>query len=299
MNKRAILGLAVVLLFAGLPAAMASAPGKPPPPVSVAALVPPGGPIAAPVDIPALTTGFEAAEGFSAGYCAQNGWTAFSASAVEGQISLANPYSGAQHLRISFDPAVAAGTNIGCFSPDIGAQPVQPNNMSIYVAISGAGGADYFINPQAPSQGLTTARVRFEYMGNIWVLDDLGSGAQWVDTGVAWNVGPYTRVDIAVDPGANTIHYSYGGTPIYTGVVFAGTTIEQVVLFTDNWNIGDYGDFDSLQVQADPSSVRLASSESRPAVLWPMAAALATILLLGSALGVLSKRIAVRRGTWS
>jgi hypothetical protein len=301
MNKRAILGLVLILLCIGLPAAWAAPPAKSPQPVSTAALVPPGDPSqgAVPLDVTTLSTDFEPAEGappgFAPGYCAQNGWTAFTASAVEGQISAANPYSGAQHVRVAGDPAVSVGERVGCFSPDIGPQPVQPNSLSVQVAISGQGGADYFVNPQAPSQDFTTARVDFEFRGNIWVLDDPGGGLAMVDTGVAWNVGPYTRLDIVVDPVGNTIRYYYGGTLIYTGVVFAGTTIEQVVLYSDNYHMGDVGDFDTLQAQVDPTSIRLADFESPSAAAWPIGVALVAMLVLGGAFGIRVKRSAAGR----
>lgn len=218
--------------------------------LSSVAIVPGDRPVpsAMPMDVTTLTTDFEAAEGFSPGYCAQNGWTAFTVSNIEGHISTVNPSSGVQHLRVGYDQALGNGTLVGCFSPNIGPQSVEPVWMEVDVAISGDGGADYFVNPQSPTQGYTTARVVFDWLGNIWIGDDPGSGFQMVDTGIAWNIGPYTTLRIEVDPDANTIKYYYGGDLIYTGVVFAGTTIEQVVLYHDNWNLADWGDFDNLVV---------------------------------------------------
>lgn len=295
MKVQNILCLVILLLvLVALPAA-ADRPAKPEVPVSTAAFVSPAGPPKGPLDVTDLSTDFEAAEGappgFAPGYCAQNGWTAFTDSTVEGQISAANPYNGAQHLRVAKDPALPENTNVGCFSPDIGPKPVQPNSLSIYVAISADGGADYFVVGQAPSQGLATAYFRFFYLGDIVVADDLGAGAVWVDTGADWTVGPYVRVDMVVDPGANTIRYYYGGALIYTGVAWAGTTIEQVVLFSDNWNVGDVGDFDTLQVQHDPTSISLASFESRPAAAWFPWAGLAGLgLVAGVGLAVSRRR---------
>ena len=221
-----------------------------------------------PMDISTITTDFEATEGtppgFSPGYCAQNGWTAFASSTTVGQISNTNPSVGAQHLNIANDPTLGAGTYIGCFSPDIGPQTVEPTWLEVDIAISGSGGADYLVNPQSISQGLTTARMQFSWLGNILVSDDRGSGFEMVDTGVAWNIGPYTTVRIEADPGANTINYYYGGTLIYTGIVFGGTTMEQVVLLHDNWNFGDVGDFDNLQVYAGtyPTNINLVKMQS-------------------------------------
>ncbi len=199
-----------------------------------------------------LTTGFEAVDGFVPGYIGgQSGWTAFPASLSEGHIDTFNPDAGAQHLRISKDSTIGTGTLTGAFSPDQGPLAVGPSSVSVDIAISNTGGADYDVVPQAPSQGFLSARVKFNFLGNIFVLDDLGAGLIFVDTGVAWNVGPYTNLTINIDPVANTIDYFYGGAPIYSSVagVFAGTTTEQVVLLSDNFHLaGESGDFDNFSV---------------------------------------------------
>ncbi len=271
---------AILLFISGfmiVPAASGAEVFQTPPgkdiPVSTTALTPGGENLISPMvpmDISMLTTDFEGTEGappgFSPGYCEQNGWTAFAASTVQGQISSANPSSGDQHIRIAEDPSLGLGTSVGCFSPDIGAQTIGPTWMEVDVAISDTGGADYHIVPQAPSQGSLTARVNFEFWGNIWILDRIGGNLQFVDTGTAWNVGPYTTLRIEVNPGANTIDYYYGGALIYSSAsgVFAGTTIEQVVLFHDNWNFGDVGDFDNLRVYSGshPTSIDLVKMQS-------------------------------------
>ena len=72
-----------------------------------------------------------------------------------------NPAGGLQHLRIGNDPLVGAGTFTGAFSPNLGALPVGPSSVSMDIAISNTGGADYDVIPQAPSQGFLTARVKF------------------------------------------------------------------------------------------------------------------------------------------
>lgn len=242
----------------------------------------------APMNITTISTDFENAEGtppgFSPGYCAQNGWTAFIASSTQGQISNANPSYGSQNLRLARDVSVDSGINVGCFSPDIGAQAIGPSWMEVDIAISNTGGADYYVVAQAPSQGFLTARVNFYYLGDIRVLDDFGSGAQWVDTGWNWTAGPHATLRIEVDPAYGTIRYYYGGNLIYTGSVFAGTTIEQVVLFSDNWNLGDVADFDGLEAYtgSHPTSISLASFESQGSnslLVWIIPAALVALLL--------------------
>ena len=73
------------------------------------------------------------------------------------------------------------------------------------ISITNTGGADYDVVPQAPSQGFLSARVKFNFGGNIFILDDPGPGLQFVDTGVAWTVGQYVNLTIDINPNANTI----------------------------------------------------------------------------------------------
>jgi len=207
-----------------------------------------------------VVAGFEPGEGFlAAPIGGQMGWTMFNASVTEGHVDALNPMSGSQNLRISHDPAVALGTSIGAFSPNLGALPVGPSSLSVDVAISAAGGADYDVVTQAPSQGFLSARVKFSWQGHILVLDNPGTGLTFVDTGVAWNVGPYTNLTINIDPVANTIDYSYGGAPIYSSVagVFAGTAMEQAVLMSDNFNLADVGDFDNVSMVPGPATLAM------------------------------------------
>jgi hypothetical protein len=206
--------------------------------------------------------GFEAAEGFSPGFIAgQAGWTAFSSSLVEGHIDTVNPNGGSQHLRISQDPAVAAGTLLGAFSPVATDLVVDASTMTVFVNIGAVGGASYDVVPQAPSQSFLTARVSFAFSGDILVLDDPGTGLTFVDTGVDYTPGTYVALQIDVDPGANTIDYFYNGVLIYSsaGGVFAGTLIEQVVLLSDNFNAGESADFDDLFIDRGAVPVELQS----------------------------------------
>ena len=205
-------------------------------------------------------TGFEASEGFAPGYIGgQAGWTAFSASVTEGHVGTVNPYAGEQHLRISRDPDISMGTWTGGFSPDLGAQNDDPVSVSVMVAIGATGGADYDVVPQAPSQDLQTAHVNFSWLGDIRVLDDPGTGLDFIDTGVDWVPGGYKDLTIDIDAGSNTIDYSYDGSLIYSSVagVFAGTSVEQVVLLSDNYQVDESGDFDNLVITPEPATLAL------------------------------------------
>jgi len=228
--------------------------------VSTAAIVGPAG-SGSPELVSEFWT-FEAGEGFAPGYIdGQAGWTAFAASVVEGHIDTANPFTGAQHLRISNDPAVGAGTNIGAISPNVPDTVVDASSLMVWIAIGATGGADYDVVPQALSQGFLTAGVKFSYLGDIQVLDDVGAGLVLVDTGADWVPATYNLLEIFVDPVADTIDYYYGGSLIYSSVagVFAATVIEQVVLLSDNFSIGESGDFDELAIDRGVVPVELQS----------------------------------------
>ena len=208
-------------------------------------------PPAAPVPLVDLH-GFEPAEGFAPGFLGgQAGWTAFIFSAVEPTIDTVNPARGSQHMQISGDPALPAPSNVGGFSPDLGPQDVtKPSLVSVDVSIGGLGGADYDVAPQAPSQGFLTTRVKFFFLGDILILDDLGGGPTFVDSGVDFPVGTYFNLRIEIDPVADTIDYFIDGALIYSSVggVFLSTQVEQVVILSDNFNAGESGDFDNLLI---------------------------------------------------
>lgn len=132
------------------------------------------------------TWGFEPGEGFSVGALAgQQGWTNFAAAPSVPQVTTAAPVTGVQHIQIAGDPGVAVGTLTGGFSPDRGVQdPASVSMMSVDIRITTAGGADYDVVPQTPSQGFLAARVKFSFLGDIQILDDTGGGLAFEDSGV-------------------------------------------------------------------------------------------------------------------
>lgn len=221
--------------------------------------------------VSSYATGFEAAEGFAVGDINnQAGWGRFTGDSGP-VIAVGNPATGLQHLRIADDPLESPGfPGIAAFSPNFGPQ-VGDTAMSIDVCISATDGADYYLNPQAPSQGagLTTARVRFAFNdannngtpGDILILDDpdgpAGNPATFFNSGVAYTPGVYKPFRIEVRPAANQILYYYDGNLIYTGAVWAGSSIEQIVLLDDQFQMGDFADFDNLSFTPEPASVAL------------------------------------------
>ncbi len=190
-------------------------------------------------------TGFEGSEGFAPGFLGtQSGWSVFLVSAAQPVVTTANASSGTQSLRIDNDPGIGAGNLTGGFSPlVVPADPMAPTTASVNVFITATGGADYDFAPQAPSQGFLTARVNFRFTGPIRVLD----GGVFVDTGVTWPVGQWFNMRVDVDPSVPSINYYLNDGLIYTAnALVGGTTMEQVVLISDNFHFGDTGDFDEL-----------------------------------------------------
>lgn len=200
------------------------------------------------------STGFESAEGFAPGYIGgQSGWTTFTSSTAEAHVDTANPFAGSQHMRISKDPALGSGSLTGGFSPDLGPLLPSQSYLSVMLNISNVDGADYDVVPQAPSQSLLSARVKFSFTGDLLVLDDTGGGLAFTDTGFDWGplAGSYMRLEVLLDNGANSIDYKINGSTVYSSVagVFAGTTFEQAVLLSDNFQLlGESGDFDNLDI---------------------------------------------------
>ncbi len=198
-----------------------------------------------------LASGFEAAEGFAPGPIGgQAGWTMFAASTTEGHVDTVNAALGAQHLRISLDAAAGSGTFTGAFSPDLGMLPSGASTTSVDISIGAAGGADYLVVAQSPAEGSITWQVRFSWLGTILILDDIdGFGFAEVDTGVVWTEGSYVNLTVCDNPIGGTTDYFYGGALIYSQVTHVtGTRVEQIVLLSDNFQAGESGDFDNLDL---------------------------------------------------
>ena len=143
---------------------------------------------------------------------------------------------------------MAQGFAVGAFSPALGTHPAGHYVVATDVAIGATGGADNLVSVQSNSQGATTAVVDFGYLGSIYVKDNKGAGVQFYDTGADWTTGAYKTLTIDINASANTIKYYYNGALIYTGVVWGGTSAEQVILYSDNYNVSDVADFDNLSI---------------------------------------------------
>lgn len=262
MSKKLVL-LAVVLCMTALPA-LAQQPTKPNRleerltmelPDHLINLDKAGG-------VGSLEVGFEPEEGFAPGFIdGQAGWLSIlSGSTIEPAISNAAPLTGSQHLRFGFDPLITPGPEaIVAVSPALGDQSVKGrrSSMTIDVKIDGLMGADYEVVPSTPSEGFVVTRVDFNYLGNIFIADFIDNTFQFVDTGVPWKLNEYGQLRIDVDPVANSIDYFYDGDHIYSSTfgLLGGTFIERVNLFSDNYNLSEFGDFDNVQITIEPENV--------------------------------------------
>jgi hypothetical protein len=242
--SRAALATLVTLAMAAAPAYAA----KSPPVISNAPLTDltsPGSVVAATL----LSTSWEAGQGFVPGPLEpQNGYTASGTNLPWASISIANPAVGTQHLSLMNDVTAAAGAQRVALSPTVVVPANSPSTTTQLIYISNSDGADYDFVGQAPSQAFLSWRVKFFYLGNIYVLDDIGAGLEFVDTGVAWDQGVYRELKVQFDPAASEIRYYYDGNLIYTGTnIFAGSSVEQLVWVHDNYQLtGESGDIDAV-----------------------------------------------------
>lgn len=198
------------------------------------------------------------------------------ASLITPTIESVNPASGVQHLRLIHDPSTRTnqtGFGIGVDAryprqQDLSPRPVAPNTVSLDVAISNPGGMDFRIQPQSNSQGLPASFMLFYYDGSIWVYDNYCNTGpiEWVYTGAYWDTtGAYQNVTIAMNPctpgpcggdpsQSNPYPYGstdfyYGGQLLYSTNVFAGTNLEQLLVFGDNYP-GSHMDIDNVVLES-------------------------------------------------
>lgn len=196
---------------------------------------------------------FEVSEGFTVGLLlGQNSWTIIATSVVAPVIATGNASSGDQHIHLINDPAVAAGTLVGGFSPYLGAQPLAETSVvSVDVFVSNSGGASYEIVAQAPSASQLTWRIKFNSDETIQILDVIGANLVLADSGATWPINTYFNIRVATNPIVNSIEYYLNDNLIYTSVagIFAAQTIEQVVLLSNNDQLVDeFADFDNLKI---------------------------------------------------
>jgi len=220
------------------------------------------------IDAATYNTGFEPAQGFAVGPIEpQQGWSATGTNLPFASVTTANPFAGTQNLRLVRDNTTSPPNESFAVSPDLGPQVPAAQTNTMMVDISNDGGADYLIAGQSLSQSAVTWQVVFFFEGatsgspgTILVADDIGSGLEFVDTGVAWDQGVYRQLRVDTDPVANTIDYFYNGAHIYSSVsgMWGGTVTEQMVFDDDNFQLnGETADFDNVGINNVPEPAGL------------------------------------------
>lgn len=210
----------------------------------------------------ALETGFETPEfgtGFVGGVA---GWQTFVNNTTQPMVSDANPFMGDQHLRIGKETSLQDGDSVGAFSPFTPQAAGSDTGLSVWVNISGVGGASYDVIAQSVAEDAVTARLQFFFAdfdgdgtsGDILVLDN---GA-FVDSGADYTPGAYQEVRIEASPATGGLDYFYAGNLIFSGSLNnGGTLVDQGVLLADNFQSGDFGDFDSFGIIPSPGAAAL------------------------------------------
>lgn len=132
-------------------------------------------------------------------------------------------------------------TNIGVFTPKFKDFSMPIINFDIN--INDFFGADYHIVPQAPLEGFVTTRLLFYYTGYLYVLDDLdgaGPGAATFESAGSWTSNVWTTYQLEFNF-ANRTGKLYAGpdkdnlTEIYSMSWLFATTVEELVMFSDNF----------------------------------------------------------------
>ncbi len=204
-----------------------------------------------------FSVGFEVGEGFGAGLFTDNAPETWGTLGGPNSpiVSSANPWMGAQHLRIGKESTLSTNNDVGILSPDLEVpDDLEQFIFKVGVNISQKNGADYDLFLQSPSNSpAPAARVKFEFTGRILVLDN----GQFVNTGFEYDPGEWreTRVEIDYTGGANTATYYYNDQLIWTDDNRFDMSMyaTQFGIVSDNFNDGDVGDFDGAMMVYIPA----------------------------------------------
>jgi hypothetical protein len=134
------------------------------------------------------------------------------------------------------------------------------------IAAQNALNADYHMIGQSPAQMLVAWRIIAEADGDVLVLNDAdgpGPGAAvFQDTGANWVLGQYNDYAVIFNPAANSVSYELNGVPIFSGPRSFATTVDQIILGSDNFfAAGEIGDYDNLNHNIpEPTTLALAGA---------------------------------------
>lgn len=194
---------------------------------------------------------FESLQGYTVGNIAgQNGWGG-TVAAYLGVVSNEQANPGTQSLKITGN----AGTNhtalAGPISPTVSVtgSTVTVAFNAYFTASTPAGDeCDFFFSPQSPAQSTINARMRFDFEGNIRVIDNdpLTLQLAYIDTGANFTRNAWNTYKIELNFTTGVANYFQNGTLIYTGTVVGGTQVGNIAITNDNYSSSAY--FDGIQV---------------------------------------------------
>lgn len=192
---------------------------------------------------------FETAQGFTVGPIAgQAGWGG-TAAAYLGAVSAEQANPGTQSLKITGNNG-SVHSSAGPISPTVSTTgSVVTVVFNAYFTASAVPGdeCDFFFSPQSPSENTINARMRFDYEGDIQVIDGADPlTLAYVDTNANFTRGNWNTYKIELDFVNSEAKYYQNGTLIYTGFVVGGTMVGNLAITNDNYNSAAY--FDGIQV---------------------------------------------------
>jgi hypothetical protein len=198
-----------------------------------------------------IETSFEAVDGWvEASIDAQNGWTSNAAAntlinslnASEGTMSLQLVPTNGGALTIAFSPLSTSTQDVVTVTVDMFVESNAGTQSTVELAT------------QTPAQGFLTSRVAFNPDDTVGVLDDLdGMGTLGFAAAGTFTRDIWFEFQVEHRFGDGEIRYYIDGNLIYTGTVFAGTIVEQVLPLFNNMESGAF--FDDLRYQDGALSV--------------------------------------------
>lgn len=203
-----------------------------------------------------IETSFETGEGFTVGALnGQNGWANTTGADANFSITTDQATDGTQSLQliptngqsnlVALGPTITSSADVVVFTVD----------AFIEAAPTGGENSDVQVITQSPSQELVTARVNFDFQGNVSVLDDDGTGTETLAFIPAGTFVRNAFFEFKIEHrfADNEILYYIDDSLIYTGEAFGATNVESAVFLFDNFESGAY--FDNLTYAENPLAV--------------------------------------------
>ncbi|GGG29144.1 hypothetical protein GCM10011344_32500 [Dokdonia pacifica] len=184
---------------------------------------------------------FEVSEGYTEGDInGQNGWGAIGGN-TNTFVSAAQSSEGDQSQQLV--PTNTGALGGGLAPQEVSVEPEVFVTTDMFVESSDGALSTIEFATQSPSQGLLTTRIAFNPDDTITVLDDDGSGAlAFIDTGATFTRDTWFTLEIEHRFDDGEILYYIDENLIYTGTVFGGTNVEQLVTIFNNLESGAFYD---------------------------------------------------------